>query len=218
MTRQGRKGDAVRSGRLSERTASPFRRRPCLVLFGSRFGFGRLFLSGGARPCDVLSDGDTLRRQAASMARGKSQPVQRQELHMFATLLRKLGHTSRNGSRPRQLQVEALEARAVPSASAAPVLSAPGADWEPPPGGSHVREMAPLGGSTITIIVTSGAAEAGGDVSPLNVIPRSAHLSEPSPARRRDPARRRPPAEHRYGQWPGGGVAARRPRHHRTTH
>src|SRR5262249_47695974 len=91
------------------------------------------------------------------------------ELHMFAALLRKLSRRSRNGSRSRRLEVEALEGRWVPSGLGALVGSAPGVEPPPsPPGASPVRELEPLaGGAIITISVPSGAVDPSGDVTPL---------------------------------------------------
>jgi hypothetical protein len=87
---------------------------------------------------------------------------------MFATLLRKLRPSSRNGSRSRQLEVEALEGRFVPSTLGTLVRSAADVVKPPsPPGGSHVRELEPLGGSTIAIVASGGALDPSGDVTPL---------------------------------------------------
>ncbi|MCI0743230.1 MAG: hypothetical protein L0Y72_29740 [Gemmataceae bacterium] len=84
---------------------------------------------------------------------------------MFATLFGKLNRTSRNGVRSRQLEVETLEGRAVPSALATLVPSAAGVDWPSPPAG-QVRE---LGGTidpsgNVTVL---GGARGGVDMDPL---------------------------------------------------
>src|SRR5262245_36196002 len=72
---------------------------------------------------------------------------------MFARLLRQARPAPRSRPRSTRLEVEALEGRSVPSAVTALVGSASGFELSSPPGGSHVRELEPLGGSTITIIV-----------------------------------------------------------------
>src|SRR5262245_27936583 len=86
---------------------------------------------------------------------------------MFARFLRKLRQAPRHRLRSRRLEVEALEGRCVPSAVGTRVRPAPGVEQPPsPPGGSHVREPEPLGGGNIIkIIVPSGAADPGGDVT-----------------------------------------------------
>src|SRR5262245_50950264 len=78
---------------------------------------------------------------------------------MFARFLRQRRHAARNGSRSRSLEVEALEGRSLPSVFGALAVSASDAAWQAPPGGSQVREVEPLGGSIIKIIVMPGTVE-----------------------------------------------------------
>jgi hypothetical protein len=59
---------------------------------------------------------------------------------MFASFFGKLNHTSRNGARSRQLEVETLEARSVPSTFATLVDAVGTGAWSPAPA-RQVREM-----------------------------------------------------------------------------